>query len=304
MKQFKYIGNIAVEELNTISVHACINEDGFRCILIKNAQKKTILTKYDTDNMEIKLNSVLQFMNEDYYFHIITSKNNDKESNEQFRIVYEYIFQKIQEPVTDDALAKLVLSLEEYFRITPEKDNRKLQIGVFGELLCIDYLHKNGCDNILQKYHNNFFLKHDVEISEKLRIEIKTSINEKRIHHFRHDQLCREDVFVIVASVLLEESREGTSLWNMFERVIALLNDPDDIFAIRKVVRMCDVSEDKQGLCFSEGKAWQDIRFFDAKSLPQVLGVIPPGVTKVEYDVDCALGNNIVVSDVIKKISE
>ena len=59
MKQFKYISNISEDELNTNIVHACINEDGYRCILIKNAVKKSVVSKYDTDNLGIRLNTVL-----------------------------------------------------------------------------------------------------------------------------------------------------------------------------------------------------------------------------------------------------
>lgn len=304
MKQFKYIGNIDERDLEENVVHACINEHGFRCILIKNSEEKTVQSKYDTDNLEIKLNSVLSFVDNGYFFHIITSKRNDAESNEGFELVYDYIFKKIQHPIADSELAGLVLSLEEYFRITPERDNRKLQVGVWGELFTIKNLYSNGYKEILEKYHDNFYLKHDVEINSKTRIEIKTSTNQNRIHHFSHDQICRKDVNVYVVSLILEEAQAGVTLWEMFKHVIGLLQSPDSIFSMQKLMKMCGVSEEKQGLSFSEEKAKQDIRFYDAKVLPMIQGDIPQGVTKIEYDVDCALSEFISESAFISKITD
>ena len=71
MRQFKYIGNITPEELETQIVFPCFDEDGYRCILIKNAFEKTVVSKYETDNMVIKLNAKLLFESKEYFFHII-----------------------------------------------------------------------------------------------------------------------------------------------------------------------------------------------------------------------------------------
>ena len=121
-------------------------------------------------------------------------------------------------------------------------------------------------------------------------MEIKTSVNQKRIHHFGHEQICRKDVDVIVASLIVEEVQQGISLYQMFSKIFSLLTDPDDRFALNKTMKLCGVSEENQGLIFSEEKAREDIRFYDAKSLPKLNTDIPSGVSKVEYDVDCAIG--------------
>ena len=109
-------------------------------------------------------------------------------------------------------MATLITSLEDFFKVTPEKNKRDIQIGVFGELLTIKYLYDIGYQAIVDKYHTNFYSKHDVEISSKLRFEVKATTSEKRIHHFKHNQIMRKDVSVVVSSVLLEESKEGLSL--------------------------------------------------------------------------------------------
>ena len=299
MKQYKYIGNITPEELETQIVFPCFDEDGYRCILIKNAFEKTVVSKYETDNMIIKLNTRLQFDSKNYYFHIITSKNSDHDAIKSFDLIYEYIFTKIESAVSDDTLAMVVLSLEEYFRITPEKDTKKLQIGVWGELFCIDYLYNKGFSDIAKKYHNNFYFKHDIELSDSLRMEVKSTVDPKRIHHFRHDQICRSDVTVIVCSIILEESQEGTTLLDMCKRIMSLIDDPDDRLNMEKIIRMCGLSDEKPGMAFSELKAEEEIRFYFAGSLPMIASPIPNGVTRVEYDVDCSFGEEIDIANLL-----
>lgn len=300
MKQFKYIGSISPEELDSQYVIPCFNEEGFRCILIKNSFEKTVVSKYETDNMEVKMNVRLMFDSNEYYFHIITSKSMDHTAIKNFDLVYEYIFTKIDNAISDDTLSMIILSLEEFLRVTPERNTKRLQIGVWGELFCVDTLYRRGYTDIINKYHNNFYLKHDIEISEVVRMEVKSTVGSKRIHHFRHDQICRNDIDVIVCSVLLEESQEGTSLFELCNRIMSLMQDPDDILNINKIIRMCDLSDEKPGMCFSEQKAIMDIRFMRADSLPMITSVIPDGVTKVEYDVDCSFGEDVELDEYIR----
>jgi hypothetical protein len=151
MIQYKYIAEYKKEEIDNLNVISCINQDGFNTILIKNSLKKSVVTTLNTDNLSVKLNSQLLLNNENYYFHIISSKNNDYINKTKFDVIYEYIFSKMTSPVTDTELAVLINSLEELFKITPEKDTFKMQVGVFGELLVIKELYKNGYIKILEK---------------------------------------------------------------------------------------------------------------------------------------------------------
>jgi len=153
MRKFKYISNIEEDELKENFVISCVNENLMPCILIKNAELKTIVTQFSTDNLEVKLNSVLVLHDNEYYFHIITSKRNDDFANKQFEIVFDYIFNKLDHPVDEDGLNQLFGSIEEFFRITPISENRTIQIGLFGELLTVKKLYDAGYREIIEKYH-------------------------------------------------------------------------------------------------------------------------------------------------------
>jgi hypothetical protein len=289
MTQFKYISSITSQELEDDFVIPCCDENNDSCILIKNSLKKTVQSSYSTDNLDVKLNRVLTRESTDYYFHIIRAKKSDGYSKQQFETIFQYVFKKIDKPIDDVELATLITSLEDYFKITPEKNKRDIQVGVFGELLTIKYLYDIGYQQIINKYHTNFYSKHDVEISQKLRLEIKTTTSEKRIHHFKHNQIMRRDVTVLVSSVLLEESKEGLSLREMFEMVIPLFSDPDSLFALKKLMIKCGLeNEEYNGLSFSYEKAMDDIKFYDADSLPKIPQDSFDGVYDIEYDVDCS----------------
>ena len=216
MTKFKYISSITEEELENNVVVPCTDEDGFSCILIKNAKAKTISSGYSTDNMEIKINRVLLRNGKDYFFHIIRAKKTDAYSRSQFDTIFEFVFKKIEDAVDDVELSGLITSLEDYFKTTPEKNKREIQIGVFGELFTIKYLYDVGYHEIVEKFHKNFYSKHDIEINSKVRMEVKSTTSEKRIHHFKHNQIMRSDIKVVLSSVMLEESKEGTSLKSLF----------------------------------------------------------------------------------------
>lgn len=304
MKQFKYISNLTIDEIESNIVIPCFNEQGNPAILIKNAINKVITSVFVTDNLKVQIDTLLQFKEESYYCHIISSTKNDAYSIEQFRIIYEYIFKKIDSPILGTQLSLLITSLEDYFKVTPETNSKVLQIGVFGELLTIKYLYDYGYKKIIDKYHQNFYLRHDFELDEKNRIEIKTTILDKRIHTFRHDQIYRKDINVYVCSVMLELSEAGLSLYELFQEVLKLYNDPDSIFSLQKLMKKCNVTSENVGEKFAISKAYNDFKIFDAVELPKIEVDIPNGVTNIRYDVDCSIANDINVYEFISKIEK
>lgn len=288
MTKFKYISSINEEELENNVVISCTDEDGFSCILIKNAKTKIINSGYSTDNMDIKINRVLLRNGKEYFFHIIKAKKTDAYLKKQFDTIYEFVFKKIDKPVDDLELSGLITSLEDYFKTTPEQNKTEIQKGVFGELFTIKYLYDVGYPEIIGKFHKNFYSKHDIEINSKVRMEVKSTTSEKRIHHFKHNQIMRNDVKVILSSVMLEESKEGKTLKEMFNEVIVLFDDPDSKFALYKLMIRCGVDGNDEGLAFSSEKAMNDIRFYDAVKLPKIDKESFEGITNIEYDVDCS----------------
>lgn len=288
----KYITDLTREEVNSSNVIKCLNKDGKLCILIKNSICKKTSYIYQTDNLMANFDNVLFLDGEEVYCHIINLKDYSTDG-EQFEILYDYVFKKIENPISANELIVLLKSIEELFKISPEKDITQFQIGVYGELLTIYYFYELGYTKIVEKYHDNFYSKHDVEINDKLRFEIKTTAKEKRIHTFKHNQLVRNDVKVYVCSILLEISKEGKSLYSLFKSILNFYSNPDSILSLRKLMRKCNVSNDNQGIIVSFEKAINDLKLFNSEDLPHLPFEIPNGVSNVSYDVDCELIINI-----------
>ncbi|MCR4874511.1 MAG: PD-(D/E)XK motif protein [Clostridia bacterium] len=303
MREYKYISSLSKDEINSNIVIACKDEKGNNTILIKNSENKMTTFPFATDNLMIQRDALLDLNGENIYCHIITALKNDIFATEQFEIIYEYIFKKMTAPISGAELVNLINSLEEFFKITPEKDQVQFQVGVAGELLTVKMLYESGYQDIIYKYHKDFFSKHDIEINDKTRIEIKSTAKSKRIHKFGHDQIYRKDVNVYVASVLFELSQEGKTLYELFNDVIALYSDPDNIFGLKKMMKRCGINEDKQGIVFAELKAISDFRVFRAEDLPKIEMEAPRGVTNIYYDVDCSLAEPIEIDTLLSEIS-
>ncbi|TPI02373.1 PD-(D/E)XK motif protein [Mycoplasma struthionis] len=302
--KFKYISEISLSQLENGIVLPFIDEIGRTCILIKNINNKDNVFMGATDILEYHLNSLFQRKGKNYYFHNIICLKNDTYSIEQFYIAYEYLFESIKQPKSDNEILTLINSLEELFKTTPENDKYKLHVGVYGELLFLNFLYENNCPKILSKYHRNFFAKHDIELDDINRIEIKTTTSSKRIHNFSHDQIFRNDINVYVASILLEESVEGCSLYDLFKKIMSFSTESKLLLSLGKLKGYCSINKDNPGPTFSYNKAIQDLKIFSAKELPHISSTIPDTITNIKYDVDCSTAKSIHIKAFAEKCKE
>lgn len=301
--KYKYTVDLTEEELNENVVVPCRDDNNYPCILIKNENANRHKQSFSTDNLEFQINNVLQKDGKEYFVHLIKSKRGDISASHSFDVIYNYVFGRITAPISADELMSLVDSLTDYFKQTKDAESAKLCIGVYGELLTARYLYENGIDKIFDYYHRDFFSKHDIEVSPGLRMEIKTRCGEERVHHFDHNQIHRSDVDVIVASVLLEPSDEGLALFDLFSQVIKICDLPDARFFLSKLMIRCGIDEAEKGPSFSEKAALESIKFYDAKSLPQIKSDIPSGITNVTYNVDCSLAESMPLQELKDKIN-
>jgi hypothetical protein len=302
--EYQYVADISLEEFKNAVVLPFKNaEDGRPAILIRNKREKNVLKTGATDNIEFHLNSVIEKDGQPFYFHVISCVNNDGYSKEQFDFVFRYLFRRINSPMDDEEVSRLISSLQDLFKVSPETDRKDLWIGVYGELLFLYAIHENDYPEIVEKYHHDFFSKHDIELDQKTRVEVKTTVGSKRIHHFKHDQICRTDILVYVASLMLEQAQEGTSLHELFNLVSTFMEDQNDIYSLAKLRGYCAISEDNPGPSFSFEKGLEDLKVFLASKLPHLAKEDVPGVTSIEYDVDCSLAESMSLSDFIADIS-
>ncbi len=204
--------------------------------------------------------------------------------------------------MNDEEILKLIFSLEELFKVTPTQNKENIRIGLYGELLFLHSIFTNGYEKILEKYHSNFFSKHDIELTEKTRIEIKTTTKESRIHSFKHNQIFRTDLNVYVGSVLLEESEEGLSLYDLCEILKNESRSADFNFGLDKLMKFVEISDHDKGPSFSYELALDKIRIIEANKLPHLDISETNGITNISYDVECSLADYMSTNQFVKNI--
>ena len=286
MITYKYLVDLDVDELNMKTVIPCLNEDGFRTLLIKSINQKRQTTTYSTKHLIIKKNVVLTHDSNDYYMHLISCRESNEYINHNFDLIYNYLFKKIENGIDENEFSDLLLSIEELFsKATDNIEN--LQVGIAGELLTLLLFYKNGYPNLVESYHKNAYSKHDIEIDEKKKIEVKTTAKESRIHSFSHKQLVSGDNDVFVSSVLLSKVEKGMSLYQLFQELMSFVISYETSFSLRKMMNYCNVDITSQGVVFDYDISLESIRIIKACDIPHISIEIPKGVSNVYYDSNC-----------------
>lgn len=298
MKTYNYITEIDKETFNKQVVIPCINNDGYRTILIKNKITNMHMSSYTTKYLLIKKNVVLTKDGEDYFCHIISCKYFDPYINRNFDVINDYIFNKIENPIDEYEFSELLSSIEQLFRKAPE-DVENQQVGITGELLTLLYFYNQGHKDIINNYHKDFFSRHDIEISDKKKVEVKTTLDEKRIHKFNHDQLNNRSFDIYISSVKLFKSEKGMSLYQLFIDVIEKTTSHDTKFLLFKLMNYCNVDESTQGIIFSFENSISSVKLIRSSDIPQIVTEIPKGVSRISYYSDCEFVDEISISEIL-----
>lgn len=241
-----------------------------------------------------------------FYGHVVRPIRDDEESGASFEIIANYLFRKIPDPISGQDLYLILGALDRFFSDLPGIRIDLYRIGMLGELLVLLYLRKAGWTNVLDSYHTKATNRHDFEVSPRLRLEVKATVEgATRIHSFSHSQLVRKDCLVIVASCLLEESDKGPTLKDLFDEALADSSslNAEAFLALEAARYKCALTPDAPGPGIARERAESLIRFFDSRDLPHL--EIPDdirGVSDIHYRVDCNQGTPISVEEVLGKV--
>lgn len=190
-------------------------------------------------------------------------------------------------------LAKLFSSLSALFDKKKEVSDIELQ-GLFAELYSILHFRKIGCD-ISECWQSRNMMKFDFTLTEKKRIEIKSTLKASRTHHFKHDQLLSELYDIRVVSIMLRKSDVGTSLGDLIEEInevyytqYPLLMHIEAIVSHIERERLYEVKYDPAYIA-------ANLRYYDARNIPHFNEKTPDGVFNAEYD--CVLDTAVATEE-------
>lgn len=218
--------------------------------------------------------------------HVLTCKELREDKLEAFiRLTYAFSAQL----VNDDQLylPKLFSSLSSLFDKEKYVSENELQ-GFFAELYSIVYFEDNGCD-ISTFWQSRDKMKFDFFISDKKRIEIKSTVKPERSHHFRHEQLLSEIYNIRVVSMMLQKSDRGLSITDLVNK-IRERHECEYALLMHIEATISKANEQQlEELKYDETYMLKHIRFYDAEKIPHISEKTQDGVFNIEYD--CNLEN-------------
>jgi hypothetical protein len=187
---------------------------------------------------------------------------------------------------TSAAVRRAISGLVELFQALTAPTQKSIQ-GVWAELFLI----RNSSDPITlaSAWHRSTDEHFDFTAGPQ-RIEVKSSSNRRREHHFALAQLTSPDpAQTVIASVFVERAGGGVSLRRLFEEARSLLaGNPvleiqfDTTFYASLGSSWSDAIDES----FDWELAAQSLAFFEAKTVPMVNGPLPVTVSDVRFRSD------------------
>lgn len=292
-----------IETINTISVpdanYVVFLEENGRCYFGKDKEDNIVfmlpsaLTKVSafnqvTKSLRFSFNKKCTFVNnsvsETKVMHVLTCSEKQRDKLCAFiRLTRAF---STSDPEKDQYyLARLFASISALFDKQRQVSEMELQ-GLFAELYAILHFRDLGCD-IARHWQSHDKMKFDFSISNKKRIEIKSTIKANRTHHFNHDQLLSSLYDIKIVSIMLQKNDYGLSLGEVVE---IIREEYADDFALLLRIESTIAHVDQESLNenkFDRTYLENNIRYFDASIIPHFNEKSPEGVFNAEYD--CSL---------------
>ncbi|AJY74293.1 PD-(D/E)XK motif protein [Paenibacillus beijingensis] len=175
--------------------------------------------------------------------------------------------------------------------------------GLFAELYVIKYFMELGV-NISSYWQKQNKMNFDFTINRIKRIEVKSTIQSIRIHHFKHEQLLSELYDIMIVSCLLRKDDAGLSLFKLIQGVRTIAaEDYRTLLYIEQLIKNIP-EEILHELKYDETYFENNIRFFPASSVPKFNVVQPDGVTQTEYNSNLSTSAHIPLNSLIEWLNE
>ena len=250
----------------------------------------------ETRSLRFAFNKKCTFRNGDIIetrtVHLLTCKEKDEDKIIAF-IRLTKAFAQNERDNDQYYLARLFSSISALFDKERRVSELELQ-GLFSELYTIIYFSEKSCD-LSRFWQSRNMMKFDFSISEKKRLEIKSTLKGSRTHHFKHDQLLSELYDIRIISLLLRKNDFGVSLEDLVETIREKWADN---YALLMHIETSIAHVDKdmlRGIKYDELYLKENMNYFDAKDIPHFNEKTPDGVFNAEYD--CCLDTSPTVSE-------
>lgn len=187
---------------------------------------------------------------------------------------------------TFSEISRSVTYLVELFRALTQPPIKSVS-GLWAELFVIR--HSRDPKALVAAWHATPEEKYDFT-SGNQRIEVKSSSQRKRIHHFSLEQLippsgCR----AVVVSLFVERAGGGTSLRDLVEEIEnELSSDPELQERLNRVIGLTLGNALRQGYAsrFDRALAAESLKMFDTEVIPKISTPFPNTVSNIHFQSD------------------
>jgi hypothetical protein len=199
---------------------------------------------------------------------------------------------------TYEAVRKEIANFIELFKLTSQPQLKTIQ-GLWAELFLIS--ESKSPKNLLSCWHTNPNEKFDFN-NGKERIEVKSTLNEQRVHNFSIEQLnSPKNTSTVIVSVIVKKSSNGKSISSLQKEIRNRIIDEMDLVEKLKLQIALTLGKSINEALkykFDFHYAKDSIRFYNAKDIPQVLvSNIPPYVYDVRFSSDLSNIKTIEIKD-------
>lgn len=224
-----------------------------------------------------------------------------KEIDDKHIDIFIRIALSMLDDLNEEKLLKHFLELKDLF--SSEKKISKTELeGMFGELFAMYVLKINYGVDISIFYQKEDRRKFDFNLTDKRKIEVKTTLKPERVHHFLHQQLDTDRFDIKVISIMLQKDDAGVSLLDLANECKELFSHYFTIVLhLEQITKNID-DADLEEIKFNFNYAKDNMKIYDASTMPRLKEKDVEGVFNVEYDVDLENAPNMSFNKLISWI--
>ena len=283
------INNLNVPEKGYILIYDCGLYYGIKYtgeyVIASEIDKNYIVYIQRSKNLMLETNVNVLVKNNNSFVEkklsIITLNKNASKYIETFML----LFNSFKDSPQCNDLSVLFYDLLELFSCQKSYSEIELQ-GLYGELFFIYvYKVKKNVD-LTHYYQRENCRKFDFSLSEKEKIDVKTTLSQNRTHHFLLEQLNTSRYNIYIVSIMLEKDDKGLSLLDLME---FCLKNFDCNYNFVKNIQNILFNMNKDILStvrYNENYLIENLRIFNALDIPRIKEKTQDGVYNVKFESD------------------
>ena len=232
--------------------------------------------------------------------HALRCETSDPADVETFLLLAEAFLARHNDGGANrQSLTSFFRSMVRLFAVTPAKDLRAEQRGLWGELFMMGRV--KGFQFWAPFWHSEVTRRFDFS-SGRNRVEVKITTQPDRIHHFSHRQIYSlEGDEIVIASLVAAEDESGISLRQLIDDCRSALLGTPDYLKLEKAVRRAGMeSSTGPGPVINADEAEESLAWFRSTDVPHFRVPEPLGVTETRYRVDLSTAPRLTAMELDK----